>query len=156
MNNYVLKKSDIDAITGARYNHPLNSNAVRTSKSLGDATGLTGIGFHLVSVEPGHESTEFHTHHYEDECTYVLSGTGEVTIDESVVEIETGDFIGYRKGGLPHTMKNTGNVPLVCIVAGERLAHDIVDYPRSRKRLYTHPSEGPNLVDHKDIAHDVD
>lgn len=154
MNNYVLKKADIDASPGKEYNHPLNNNAIRTTRSLGDQTGLTGLGFHLVSVNPGYESTEFHTHHYEDECAYVLSGTGEVIIDETVVKIEAGDFIGYRKGGLPHTMKSTGDEPLVCIVAGERRAHDIVDYPKCGKRLYNHPSETSNMVEHKAIEHD--
>ena len=155
MKDYLLKKTDIDASAGNAYHHPLNNNAIRTTKSLGDLTGLTGIGFHLISVEPGHESTEFHMHHYEDECTYVLSGSGEVTIGEAAMKVEAGDFIGYRKGGLPHTMKNTGNEPLVCIVAGERLAHDVVDYPNCTQRLYKHPNETSNMVEHKAIAQDV-
>ncbi len=33
-------------------------------------------------------------------------------------------------------MKNTGLTTLICIVAGQRLAHDISDYPKQNKRLY--------------------
>ncbi|WP_290889892.1 hypothetical protein [Fischerella sp.] len=33
--------------------HPLNSPAVRNTKSLSDAVGMKNIGVHLVRVEPG-------------------------------------------------------------------------------------------------------
>lgn len=44
--------------------HPLNENAVRLKRSLGDATGLTQLGVHLMTLMPGHESTEYHRHLY--------------------------------------------------------------------------------------------
>ena len=31
---------------------------------------------------------------------------------------------------------NDGTEPLVCLVIGQRLAQDVVDYPRTGKRLY--------------------
>lgn len=151
MKGYLLKKADIDAMEGKPYSHFLNSNAHRITRSLGDPTGLSGLGFHLITVPPGFESTEFHVHQYEDECTYVLCGTGEVLIGEESSAIGPGDFIGYRKGGKPHTMKNTGDEALVCIVAGQRLAHDICDYPKQQKRLYTNQGQKTDLVDYQHI-----
>lgn len=133
---YVLKSAEIDAMPGLSKTHFLNSNAKRVNKSLGDETGLTGLGFHIIDVAPGHESTEFHVHYHEDECTYVLSGTGTVVIGQDRHEIGPGDFIGYRKGGLPHTMLNTGTEVLRCIVVGQRLAHDVGDYPNQGKRIF--------------------
>jgi len=152
MTQYVVKKSEIDAFDGTAKTHFLNENAKRTNKSLGDMTGLTGLGFHIIDVPPGCWSTEYHVHHFEDECTYVLSGTGTVIIGDETYPVEAGDFIGYRKGGLPHTMKNTGQDVLRCIVAGERLDHDVADYPHKKKRIYRNAGQKWDLVDHDAIA----
>ncbi len=72
----LLKAADIEAMPGARKVHFLNPNAVRINKSLGDAVGLGHLGVHIIQVEPGRETTEYHKHLYEEECVYVLSGRG--------------------------------------------------------------------------------
>jgi len=136
MSDYIVKKSEINSMEGLDKTHFLNKSARRINKSLGDLTGLTGIGFHIIEVPPGCWSTEYHVHHYEDECTYVLYGMGEVRIGDEFFRIEAGDFIGYPKGGEPHTMKNNSNLPLICIVVGERAPHDVGDYPDKGKRLF--------------------
>jgi len=97
------------------------------------------------------ESTEYHVHYSEDECVYVLSGKATVTIDDIDYEIGAGDFVAYPAGGLPHTMKNTGSEVLRCIVVGQRLTHDIADYPRLGKRLYRY-GQSSDLVDISDIS----
>lgn len=152
MDGYIITKREIDAMQGADKTHFLNPNARRTNKSLGDATGLTGLGVHLIEISPGRESTEYHVHYYEDECVYILSGEGEVTIGEETFAVSEGDFIGYRAGGRPHTMKNTGDGPLRCLVAGQRLAHDMADYPRAGKRLFRNAGRPWNLVDLDDVT----
>jgi len=150
---YLLKASAIDALQGTQKTHFLNDNAKRINKSLGDLTGLTGFGFHIIEIEPGHDSTEHHMHHFEDECVYVLSGTATAYINEEPHQIAAGDFIGYRKGGLPHSITNTGSDSFRCIVVGERLNHDVGDYTRLGKRIYRNEGMAWNLVDH---AHVVD
>jgi len=131
--------------------HFLNPEAQRNNKSLGDMTGLTGIGFHIIEVPPGKLSTEFHVHHHEDECAYVLSGRGTVFIGSEQHDIAEGDFIGYRKAGEAHTMINSGDEPLRCIVVGQRLAHDVGDYPNKAKRIYRNQGLRWDLVDHASI-----
>ncbi len=150
---YILKKDDIDGMQGLPKTHFLNDNAVRVNKSLGDLTGLQNLGFHIIEVEPGFESTEYHVHHYEDECVYILAGTATVTIDEQDYPVSAGDFIGYPAGGLPHTMVNTGTDTLRCIVVGQRLAHDVGDYPRLGKRIYRNAGLDADLVTSDAIAH---
>ena len=150
---YLLRKAEIEAMDGLAKTHFLNDNARRTNKSLGDATGLTGLGFHLIEVEPGRESTELHAHRFEDECVYVLSGSGLATIGEEEHAIGEGDFVGYRAGGLAHRLVATGPVPLRCLVVGQRLAHDVGDYPRLGKRLYRNDGEPWELVDHDDVSY---
>jgi uncharacterized cupin superfamily protein len=147
MNKYLITSDEIAAMEGARKVHFRNPNAQRVNKSLGDATGLTGLGFHIIEVEPGRDTTEHHVHHFEDECIYVLSGTATAVIGEERFAIGPGDFIGYRKGGLPHSITNTGTQTLRCIVAGERAAHDEGDYPRQNKRLFRDAGRPWNLVD---------
>jgi uncharacterized cupin superfamily protein len=126
MDKYIITKTEIESMAGQDKQHYLNPNAKRINKSLGDLTGITGFGFHIIEVPPQKESTEYHVHQFEDECVYILSGTAEVIIGEESYQVSEGDFIGYRSGGLAHTMKNIGNTMLRCIVAGERLNHDVL------------------------------
>lgn len=149
--DYILKKASIDAMPGLSKTHFLNPNAVRVNKSLGDEVGLSALGFHIIEIEPGCESTEYHVHYFEEECTYVLEGSGTVTIDEKDYEIEAGDFIGYPAKGLAHTMINSGSTTLRCIVVGQRLKHDVSDYPRLEKRLYRYDGAS-DLVDIDDVS----
>jgi uncharacterized cupin superfamily protein len=66
MDKYLVTKEEIDDYEGLSKTHFLNDNAKRVNKSLGDLTGLTGFGFHIIEIEPGRESTEFHKHYHED------------------------------------------------------------------------------------------
>ncbi|MFN7176672.1 MAG: cupin domain-containing protein [Thermaurantiacus sp.] len=149
---YLISSEDIEAMEGLRKTHFLNPNAVRVNKSLGDLTGLTGFGFHLIEVEPGYDTTEHHLHHHEDECVYILSGEATAFIGDREFPVKAGDFLGYRKGGLAHSIRNTGTRTLRCLVVGERLAHDVGDYPRLGKRIYRNRDMPWNLVDHAAIA----
>lgn len=99
MDKYLLTKDEIESLKGTDKTHFLNQNAKRLNKSLGDLTGLNNIGFHIIEVEPGHESTEFHVHYFEEECVYILEGTAESLIGSSKTQVGAGDFIGYRTGG---------------------------------------------------------
>ena len=150
--NYIVRKIEIERMEGLAKTHFLNKNAQRINKSLGDVVGLKNLGFHIIEVLPGYESTEYHVHSCEDECVYILSGNATVTIDETDYEVSAGDFIGYPAGGLPHTMKNTGMEVLRCIVVGQRLRQDVGDYPRLGKRLYRNGKLN-DLVDIRDISH---
>ena len=147
MDKYLLTKDEIESLKGTDKTHFLNQNAKRLNKSLGDLTGLNNIGFHIIEVEPGHESTEFHVHYFEEECVYILEGTAESLIGSSKTQVGAGDFIGYRTGGDAHKLTNTGTTTLKCIVVGQRLDHDVGDYPEKRKRIFRNRNQPWNLVD---------
>jgi len=147
---YIVTREEIAQMDGLHKTHFMNDNAKRVNKSLGDLTGLTGLtglGFHIIEVEPGHESTEHHVHYHEDECVYVLGGTATAYINEEAFAIKAGDFIGYRKKGLAHSIKNTGDETFRCIVVGQRLPHDVGEYTRLGKRIYRNEGMAWNLVD---------
>lgn len=150
---YLVTAEEIASMEGLAKTHFQNPNAQRVNKSLGDLTGLTGLGIHIIEVEPGFETTEFHVHYFEDEAVYILSGSGEAEIGEDRHSVKTGDFIGYRKGGLAHTIHNTGSETLRCMVIGQRLDHDVADYPRKAQRIYRAKGMQWDLVDLDNIAH---
>ena len=131
-----LPAKQIALMEGVHRVHQLNPAAIRIDKSLGDEIGLKNIGIHLITIAPGDKSTEFHTHMYEEEAIYVLAGHGTEMIGETAQKIGPGDFIGFLAGGAAHETVNDGPEPLVCLVIGQRLAQDVVDYPRKGKRLY--------------------
>ena len=144
---YLITKEEIDQLPGLDKTHFLNDNASRNNKSLGDLTGLRSLGVHIIEIEPGFQSTELHVHYHEEECVYVLGGTGEATIGEDSFPIKSGDFLGYRAGGEPHMLNNTGNSVLRCLVVGQRLKHDVGDYPNLGKRIFRNEGLSWNLVD---------
>lgn len=131
-----LSADAVAKLEGVRRVHQLNSAAIRLDKSLGDEAGLKNLGIHLITIAPGDKSTEFHVHKYEDEAIYVLSGHGTEIMGDTSQKIGPGDFIGFPAGGAAHETVNDGDEPLVCLVIGQRLAQDVVDYPRKGKRLY--------------------
>ena len=149
--NLILKAEDIEAMEGERRVHFLNPNAERIRKSLGDAVGLNNIGIHLISVEPGKDTTEYHKHYYEEECIYVLSGSGSLIIEGESIPFEKGDFVGFPANTAAHSLKNTGSETLVFLVMGQRLEQDVADYPNQNKRLYRNSGQW-NLVDFKHIV----
>ncbi|MGB0751005.1 MAG: cupin domain-containing protein [Gammaproteobacteria bacterium] len=153
MDGYLIKRDAIESMQGLAKTHFLNHKAQRTNKSLGDLTGLTGFGFHIIEVPPGALSTECHVHQFEDEAVYVLEGSATARIGGEQFQINEGDFVGYRANGEPHTIENTGDVPLKCIVVGQRLAHDVVDYPDLGKRLFRNQGQPWSMVDVDRIEH---
>jgi len=148
----LLSAEEIALLEARKKTHFLNPSAIRLNKSLGDAVGLKNIGVHLITVQPGDYSTEYHHHHFEEECIYVISGQGVARIGEENHSIGAGDFIGFPTNGIAHAMQATGKVPLVCLVMGQRLLQDVTDYPTLQKRLYRHNGKW-NLVAYAHIDH---
>jgi len=155
MDKYIVTREEIDNLEGIEKRHFLNDNACRRNKSLGDLTGLHGIGFHIIEVEPGRETTELHVHYHEEECVYILEGEARATVGEESYSVCAGDFIGYRASGKPHSLENTGDQVLKCIVVGQRLKHDVADYPRLNKRIFRNDGLKWNLVNLDDIEEPV-
>ena len=86
-------------------------------------------------------------HICEEECIYILEGTGTARIGDTVLQVEAGDFIAYPAGGEAHDLCKTGSSILKCIIVGQRLDFDIVDYPEQARRLDRANGEKGDLVD---------
>jgi uncharacterized cupin superfamily protein len=147
----LIKAEEIEKMEGEKRTHFLNSNAVRLNKSLGDSVGLKNLGIHIIYVEPGKDSTEYHKHYHEEECIYVLSGRGELVIEGDKYSFEEGDFVGFPANTASHSLRNDGETTLVCLVVGQRLDQDVGDYPNKGKRIYRNNGVW-DLVDLKNIV----
>ena len=132
----LLNAKDIEAMEETVRVHQFNDNGIRHTKSIGDALGLTTLGIHLVRVEPGHDSTQFHCHHEDEEFLYILSGKGLADIGDEQIEIEAGDFMAFKKHSLPHSLHNSSDQDLVYLMGGTRSDIDVCDYPRIGRRMY--------------------
>lgn len=132
----LLKAEAIEAMQGQWKTHDLNDNAVRSAKFLGAATGLVNLGFELMTVMPGREASEYHRHLYEEECYYILDGSGEVKINGVSHGVRAGDFLGFPANGVANVLRNTGSAPLAFLAARHMLVQDVCDYPQKGLRLY--------------------
>lgn len=150
---YLITAEEIAAMEGLAKTHFQNENAQRINKSLGDLTGLTGLGIHIIEVEPGFESTETHVHYFEDEAVFILEGAATAEIGDEDVPVKAGDFIGYRKGGLPHNLRNTGTTTLKVLVIGQRLDQDVADYTRKGRRIYRNKGLPWDVAEIADLTH---
>ena len=132
----LLTAAAIKRMPVERRSHFVNKNVLRLNKSLGDAVGMTDMGVHLVRIQQGDDTTEFHSHFCDEEFVYILSGRGIAEIGDRKIKVGAGDFMGFTKKSLPHGMTNPYKQELVYLVGDTRKPIDICEYPRSRKRGY--------------------
>lgn len=150
----LITKTEIAKMPGIAKTHFLNDTAKWVNKSLGDVAGLDKFGFHIIEIPIGALSTEFHRHYIEEECVYILEGSGVARIGNAVLQVEAGDFIGYPAGGEPHDLRNTGSSIMKLVVVGVRLAYDIVDYPKKKgKRMFRCAGRPHDMVDIAVLEH---
>ena len=132
----LLKRADIEALPERKHVHQFNENGVRMTRSLGDILGLTTLGLHLVRLEPGRDSTQFHTHHRDEEFVYILEGRGIAEIGDTTTEVSAGDVMAFGQQSLPHAMHNPFDEDLLYLMGGTRPDFDICDYPHLNRRMF--------------------
>lgn len=92
--------------------------------------GSTHCGLRVYRLAPGKQSTRLHRHLLQEEMFLVLSGSGTLRHGDRDVPVKTGDFILYPAGDpAAHTFVNTGAEPMVYVATGDRVAHEVCEYP---------------------------
>ncbi|KAF7790632.1 hypothetical protein EIP86_001588 [Pleurotus ostreatoroseus] len=141
--------------------HPLNSEWIRHTISLGDQCGLTKEGIHFNRADPNTITCASHYHCADDEWYYILDagedGATLMTLTEGEDKVKEekvykGDFLGFPGGKrVAHTLKS-GSQELVYLVGGTRQPIDICVYPQDGKRLVTDKTS-PDFwfVEEKDV-----
>jgi uncharacterized cupin superfamily protein len=99
----------------------------------GPMLGLKKLGCSLTVVPPGKRAWPFHRHHVMDELFYIVSGSGEVRLDDRTQPVRAGDLIASPAGAESHQIINTGASELRYLAISDIATVDIIEYPDSGK-----------------------
>ncbi|HET6221200.1 MAG TPA: cupin domain-containing protein [Dongiaceae bacterium] len=99
----------------------------------GPLLGLKRLGCSLTVVPPGKRAWPFHRHHVADELFYIVSGSGEVRLDDQSQVVRAGDLIASPAGAEAHQIINTGASELRYLAISDIGTVDIIEYPDSGK-----------------------
>ena len=131
----LLRAAEIEAMSEGSFQHPLNPRSEIHLRSLSQMAGMRRVGIHIGRIPPGKESFAYHSHHFEEEFLYILSGRGMADIDGKEVEVGPGDFLGFAAPSVAHHLRNPFAEELVYMMGGERREFEIAEFPRNHKRL---------------------
>lgn len=134
--NPLIKAETIKQLSQQTFSHPLNTNSEINGVSLSESVGLQRIGFPKAKIPSGKESFIYHSHEFEEEFIYILSGKGIAEIDNEEYEVGEGDFMGFPTPSVAHHLKNPFEQELIYIMGGERREYEIADFPRLQKRMF--------------------
>jgi uncharacterized cupin superfamily protein len=101
---------------------------------LARSVGLKRSGVNFIRVPPGRESYVYHSHRFEEEWIYLLSGSAMALIDGVEYPVSAGDFIGFPAPSVAHLLRNPGPDDLVYLVGGENREVEVADFPGLGKR----------------------
>jgi hypothetical protein len=65
--DFLITAAELAAMPERSHRHQFNDNAVRLTRTIGEAVGLQRIGLHLVRLPPGRDSTQHHYHDADEE-----------------------------------------------------------------------------------------
>jgi uncharacterized cupin superfamily protein len=115
------------------FSHPWNNNSEIKGVFLGSAVGLQRMGINLAFI--------YHSHQFEEEFIYIISGRGIAEIDDEEFEVGAGDFMGFPTPSVGHHLRNPFDENLVYLLGGERREMEIADFPHLQKRMFRNGQE---------------
>ena len=130
----IVRAADI-AAHAQEFSHPWNPLSELHGTQLARSVGLKRTGVNFIRVPAGKESFVYHTHQYEEEWIYVLSGRALALIDDAEYEVQAGDFIGFPAPSVAHHLRNPGPGDLVYLVGGESREFEVSEFPKLGKRM---------------------
>ena len=130
----IVRAADI-AAHAQQFSHPWNPQSEMLGTQLARSVGLKRTGVNFIRVPAGKESYVYHSHHYEEEWLYILSGRAIALIDDAECEVTAGDFIGFPAPSVAHLLKNPGPGDLVYLSGGENREFEVADFPKLGKRM---------------------
>ena len=130
----IVHAADVTA-HAQEFAHPWNPQSQMIGTQLARAVGLKRTGVNYMRVPPGKESFAYHSHRYEEEWMYILSGSATALIDGQEFAITAGDFIGFPTPSVAHLLRNTGSEDLVYLAGGENREFEVAEFPTLGKRM---------------------
>jgi len=129
----IVRAADI-AAHAQEFSHPWNPRSQMRGTQLARSVGLRRSGVNFIRVPPGRESYVYHSHRFEEEWIYLLSGSAMALIDGVEYPVSAGDFIGFPAPSVAHLLRNPGPDDLVYLVGGENREVEVADFPGLGKR----------------------
>jgi uncharacterized cupin superfamily protein len=117
------------------FSHPWNPKSEMRGSPLGAALGFRRVGVNFIRIAPGKEAYVPHAHAHEEEWVYILEGQGRALVGDQTFDVGPGDFLAFPAPQVVHHLVNAGKRDLVCLMGGEVLAIDVVEFPKQRKRM---------------------
>ena len=117
------------------FSHPWNPDSTISGVMLGRALGLKRTGVSLARIPRGKESFVYHSHRFEEEWIYILSGSGTAEIDGAQFKVGPGDFMAFPTPSVAHHLRNAGTDALVYLMGGENRDVEIADFPKLGRRM---------------------
>jgi uncharacterized cupin superfamily protein len=130
----LLSAAEIRAKEGT-FSHPWNAHSEIRGAMLGRLLGLQRTGVSLARIAPGKESFVYHSHAFEEEWLYVLSGRGVAEIDGVEHEVGAGDFMAFPTPSVAHHLRNPFAEELVYLMGGENRDFEVAEFPKLGKRM---------------------
>jgi uncharacterized cupin superfamily protein len=143
----IVRAADI-AAHSQQFSHPWNPASEMHGTQLARSVGLKRTGVNFIRVPAGRESYVYHSHYYEEEWLYILSGRALALIDDVEYEVGAGDFIGFPAPSVAHLLRNPGPADLVYLSGGESRDYEVAEFPKLGKRMVRRGQQ----VDVYDIA----
>ena len=103
-------------------------------KQLGEAAESERLGCSLYELPAEKRSWPYHYYTANEEAIYVLSGAGQLRLDDETSSLEKGDFAALpanETGG--HRVINDGDEPLRYLIVSTMNDPDVTVYPDSEK-----------------------
>lgn len=120
-----------------------------TTKELSKSVGSERIYVNLDIIPPGAYSTKYHSHSYQEEFFYILSGTGTLRLNDETYPVAPEDFLAKPAGrNIAHTFYNSGPENLCILDIGTADPEDTCYYPD--ERMYLHKTNGESRPYHAD------
>lgn len=131
----IVRASERTPENESKASHPQNPNSEIHGWMLAKRVGLKRTGLNLMRVPPGKESFVYHSHRFEEEFVFVLSGRAVMEIDGQEHELGPGDFVGFPTPSAAHHLKNPFSEDVVYLSGGENREFEVADFPRLDKRM---------------------
>lgn len=101
--------------------------------------GARKLGYNLTVIDPGKAAFPKHSHRANEEMFFVVEGSGELRLGDTVHPVRAGDVIACPPGGpeTAHQLVNTGDTALKVLAVSTMEYPEICEYPDSGKFLAT-------------------
>jgi uncharacterized cupin superfamily protein len=128
-NKHLIRTAELPANSAVHIRHPFNPKSEVFIQRLGDRVGMKRAHLSLARIPPGKESFVPHSHSMEEEFLFILAGEGLAEIDEDMIRVGPGDYLGFPIDGATHHLMNIGTSDLVYLMGGERAETEVAHFP---------------------------